>query len=114
MTNIVQGLIIKKFGFFPFIFRNKIYLKNFDAGVIKLISVKYTTTQSTGFFVMSSQENTDSFMALQLKLKGKYEFETLFKGTKSEIIDFIKVNLKNSNLKFYNAIPKAEYEITIE
>lgn len=114
MTNIGQGLIIKKYGLFPIKINSKINLKDFDAAVIKKVNVKYSTIQSNGYFVISSQDNTDSFMALQLKLKGKYEFETLFKGTKSEIIDFIKMNLKNSNLKFYNAIPKAGFEIIIQ
>lgn len=114
MTNIDQGIIVKKYGFFPFKFRSKINLKDFDAGIIKQVRVKYNTTQSTGYVVLSSQENTESYMALQLKLKGRYEFVTLFKGTKSEIIDFIKSNLKKSGLKFYNTIPKAEYELIIE
>jgi hypothetical protein len=114
MTQVNSGFIIKKYGFFPLKFRSKINLKDFDAGVIKQVNVKYSTTQSTGYFVISSQENTDSYMALQLKLKGKYEFETLFKGTRAEIIDFIKSNLTGSKLKYYNAIPKVEYEIKIE
>lgn len=113
LTKITEGLIVRKFGFFPFLFRSKMKLKNYDAAVIKQINIKYNTTQSTGFFVISSQKNSESFMAVQLKFKGKYEFDTLYKGSKTEIMDFIKTNLSGSNLKFYKGIPKPEFEIKI-
>ena len=81
--------------------------------MIKQINVSYRTTQSTGFFVISSQKNSSSFTAVQLKHKGKYEFETLFKGTNDEIMEFIKANLTETHLKFYKGIPKPQFEIKI-
>lgn len=112
-TNVEDGLIIKKYGFFPIKFKDKIYLNDYDVGVVKKIRVKYKTTQSTGFIVLSSQNNSDSYLALQLKKKGKNEYETLFKGSKIEIENFIKENLKDINLKFYQGVVRKGYEITI-
>ncbi|MEJ6755930.1 MAG: hypothetical protein QNK78_02870 [Crocinitomicaceae bacterium] len=112
-SGISEGVIVRKYGLFPFLFSSKINLKNFDAAVIKQINVSYRTTQSTGFFVISSQKNSSSFTAVQLKHKGKYEFETLFKGTNDEIMEFIKANLTETHLKFYKGIPKPQFEIKI-
>lgn len=113
VSEVNKGLIVKKIGLFPIFMKSKIDLHDFDAGIIKQISVKYITTQSTGIIILSSQENKETFMALQLKQKGKYEFETLFKGSRAEIMEFIKSNLSKTKLRFYNAVPKAEYEIRV-
>jgi hypothetical protein len=112
-SGIAEGIIVRKYGLFPFLFKSKINLENYDAAVIKQMNVSYRTTQSTGFFVISSQKNSSSFTAVQLKLKGEYEFETLFKGTNEEIMDFIKASLTGTHLKFYKGVPKSEFEIKI-
>ena len=113
-SQVSQGILYRRYGFFPLYFNSKILLSDYDAAVIKQVRVSYRTTQSTGFFVLSSQDNSDAYMALQGKLKGKYEFDTLFKGSLEEIKEFIKTNLGEAPLKFYKGIPKAEFEILIE
>lgn len=110
-SEVSKGLLHRRYGFFPLYFNSEIQLSNYDAAVIKQVRVSYRTTQSTGFFVLSSQDNSDAYMALQGKLKGKYEFDTLYKGSLDEIKEFIRTNLAETSLKFYQGIPKAEFEI---
>ncbi len=110
---IKEGLLFKRYGFFPFFFTRKIYLQNYDVGLIKVERVRYRTTQSTGVFVLSSQDTHDSFMALSLKLKGKYEYEVVFKGTRDEIMDFIRTNLSQTELRFFNGALQKDLEIKI-
>lgn len=112
-SKIEQNIIIRKFGFFPFIFSRKIRLENYDAGLVKVERVKYRTTQSMGYVSLGSQETSDQFMALSLKVKGKYEYETLYKESREKIMEFIQDNLKNTELRFFNGVLKKEHEIEI-
>lgn len=114
VSDIERGIIKKRVGFFPLKFNKNLMLSEYAAGLIRQVNVKYITTQSNGRFVMSSQENTESYMALLLKRKGKYEFDTLFKGTEHDILLFIQNHLKNSGLKFYRSAIKTEFEIQLD
>ena len=53
-------------------------------------------------------------MALSLKYKGKYDYEVLFKGSKSEIMKFINDHLVETHLRFFNGVLRKEYEIVFE
>ena len=113
-SKIKDGIILRKFGLFPLIFTRKIKLENFDAGIIKVEKVRYRTTQGNGAFVISSQDTHDAFMALSLKIKGKYQYEILFKGNRKEIMQFISVNLSSTKMRFFNGVLKKEHEIIVE
>jgi hypothetical protein len=113
-SRINEGIILRKFGLFPCLFHRKVKLQNYDAGLIKIERVRYRTTQSIGVVILSSQDTHDAFMALSLKIKGKYEFEVLFKGSRAEIMDFIRVNLASTHLRFFNGVLMKEHEINIE
>ena len=108
---IKTGYILKRVGFFPFKFTRHIDMSQYDAAIIKKVNVKYSTTHSTGAFVINTAVAHDSFMALNLKFKGKYEMEVLFKGSRKEIEQFIKDNLLETDLRFFNGALEKELEI---
>jgi len=108
-----DGYLMRRFGFFPFIFSRKIKFADFDAGVVKVDRVVYRTTQSVGVVILSSQDNADEYVALSFKYKNQYEFEVVYKGTKKEIMTFIRTNLKDTNLTFFDGVVKRGYELTL-
>lgn len=99
---IKAGLIQKKYGFFPVLLTRKMYLEDYDAGIIKQDRVRYRSVQSTGIFVINSVESEDSYIALHLKLNKSLETDMLIKGSVKEITQFIQDNLKDSKLRFFN------------
>lgn len=111
-TSLVKaGLIQKKYGFFPVLLNRKIYLDNYDAGIIKHDRVKYRSVQSTGTFIINSVDSEDAYIALHLKFKKSLETEILIKGTVKEITKFIEDHLTESKLRYFHGSIHKDQEL---
>ena len=102
-------------GFLIFKFKFKIKLSDYDAAVIRQMNIKYNVKQGVGpDMVLTTGVHRESFVGLNLKYKGKYEFHTIFKGTEKEVFQFVQNHLLRSGLYFFRGAIKKGLEIVFK
>ena len=109
--NPIHHLIESK-AFLFFNFKKKVYLADYELGVLKKMNIIYIAKQGIGAGMSAAEgKYRESYFALNLKKKKVYEFNMVFKGSENQVMDFVKNHLLDSHLVFFHGAIHPEKHI---
>ncbi|MFD1551013.1 hypothetical protein DNU06_04570 [Putridiphycobacter roseus] len=99
-------------GFLFLKIKKKVSLADYELGVIKKMNIVYSVKQGIGNGVSLAEGNyKESYFARHLKKNKIYDFNMVFKGSESQVMDFVKINLVNTHLLFFHGAIHKERQL---
>jgi len=114
-STLTSGFLTRTIGFGKVGLKSKIFTKQFDAAIIKKVSLTYRVSQGIGAgMVINQGEYNEQFVGLFANYKGRLDDVLIVKGSRLILMKLIQNELSNhTNWRFFEGGIHKDYEIRL-